>query len=244
MSHDHIKERLLNTEEIKNLSAIADPPRVLAYGPTGSGKTFSLATLSKLGKGAILWTELRNRSPYYKACAKLGLTPADGYEAKSYMEIIIKIKEIKTKDYVWVAHDGLSADAVMFDKELFPMGMEYGQSDSFSKWKVAADRIWSVSNELISGPWKFVVVSGLEEIEHDQGHVLLVGQKALKEVPPLLFNGMAHFKRPIGPAGKQKFALSFLQEGKWDAKDQFSVVNDLGEEYPDWYEIFKKAGRV
>ena len=225
------------------------PPRVLAYGPKGSGKTSSLATLNKISmNGGLLMSEYGNLAPYFQRCKALGVEPLPANRicrVDTYSEILEAIDYFTAEKVDWLGHDSLSADSKMFEVEQFPLGKAYGDNDSFSKWKLLADRLQEVCKRIKDGPWKFAVTVGLEEHEGSYAGVFVHGRKSRLELTPWAFNGMAHFSRPTADSkGNSVHQLNFAPDGMWDVTCQFSTAEAIKNGPPDWYEIFKKAGRL
>lgn len=226
----------------------AGPPRVLACGPTGTGKTSSLATLNRLpGKGAIVAAEEYNIAPYFQMCKLLGLSAAPVYAASTFDETVEVLQTLAQRGIDWLGFDGISAASNNYYVEQFPKGPMLAK-DPRGQWSVVGQRIIETAMLVRDGPWKFAVTTALPARIDDGSEISiqLDGQMANKKVPAWAFNGICHFLRPtLNKDGTQNFRVSFFQEGNRDAKGQFCVGEALlGVEAPDWYEIFKKAGRL
>lgn len=228
--------------------AEAGPPRVLAVGPTGTGKTSSLATLNKLpGKGAIVAAEEYNIAPYFQMTKLLDLPRAPVYGVSTFDELVEALQVLAQEGIDWLGFDGISAASNLFYVEQFPKGPMVAK-DPRGQWSIVGQRIIEVAMLVRDGPWKFAVTTALPARVDDgtEISIQLDGQMANKKVPAWAFNGICHFLRPtLNKDGTQNFRVSFFQEGNRDAKGQFCTGESLlGVESPDWYEIFRKAGRV
>jgi hypothetical protein len=223
--------------------------KVLAYGPSMSGKTTFLGHIIKLhcgdtGEGAYICnfdTEY-NLAPV----ARMGLTKVqyDQYTQQSYDTWLTKVvtfldeRRRPFSPKVFAIENGARA----YDSVLYQICSSAGRAETpqIQDYRLAQDRMIARLLEVLKIPC-LVYVSFHDQTEKDEastgrilGKLLVTGRQLPDLIPPM-FNTFLHFspKAVQGGGAKPAFRIFTASDGIFGAGDKFDALPAVEEDFDD-----------